>query len=244
MDSRNVELAASAFDCIASMKSAQDSGELAATAAAMFDKIGLPSVAMARFFTRAGEPGVSVLNGAFHKEWSERYLANRYVGVSQIAREMTRTAAPYSWDDVMRGREVTPAQKRIRDEAGEMGLEDGLFTPIAWPDGSYVAVALAGHRQHLADPMVRTWAEILSSYYGCEGRRLLGRSDPAAVRLSRRQQECLTWVRHGKSSSMISDILGISVQTVDEHIAEACRKLRVRTRIQAAVEASLTGLIH
>lgn len=61
--------------------------------------------------------------------------------------------------------------------------------------------------------------------------------------LSPRQRECLTWVRHGKSSSMISEILGLSVQTIDEHVAEACRKLGVRTRVQAAVEAVLAGII-
>jgi len=237
------ELATGAFDCIAAMKAAEDVDALSAVAGAMFGRLGLPSFALARFFRRTGEADVSVLDGEFHKEWSHRYLANRYVGLSQIAREMTVTPSPYSWDEVMRRREVSEAQKRIRSEAGEMGLEDGLFTPVAWPDGSYVAVAVAGSRRNLADPKVRIWAEILSSYYGCEGRRFLARPEAAPVRLSPRQRECLAWVRHGKSSGMISDIIGLSVQTVDDHIAEACRKLGVRTRVQAAVEATLTGLI-
>jgi DNA-binding CsgD family transcriptional regulator len=50
-------------------------------------------------------------------------------------------------------------------------------------------------------------------------------------------------VRQGKSSGVIADILGLSSETVEEHIAAACRKLKVRTRVQAAVEASLLGLI-
>lgn len=238
------ELAPGAFDCIASMKRAESISDLTGSASAMFVQLGLPSFAIARFFRRDGAADVSVLAGEFHEEWSQRYLANGYVALSQIAREMTLTAAPYSWDDVMRRRAASEAQQRIRNEAGEMGLEDGLFTPVAWPDGSYVAVALAGSRRNLADPMVRIWAEILSSYYGCEGRRFFGRPHSAAVRLSPRQRECLVWVRHGKSSGMISDILGLSVETVNDHIAEACRKLGVRTRIQAAVEASLMGLIE
>jgi LuxR family quorum-sensing system transcriptional regulator CciR len=237
------EFAVSAFDCIAAMKAARDIGRLSAAAGALFADLGLPSFAIARFFGRSGKPDVAVLDGEFHKEWSQRYLANRYVDVSQIAREMTVTAAPYSWDDVMLRPGVSEAQKRVRNEADSMGLENGLFTPVAWPDGSYVAVALAGRRRDLADPMVRTWAEILSSYYGCEARRFLARPAKPAVRLSPRQRECLTWVRHGKSSSMISGILGLSVQTVDDHIGEACRKLGVRTRTQAAVEATLSGLI-
>jgi DNA-binding CsgD family transcriptional regulator len=50
-------------------------------------------------------------------------------------------------------------------------------------------------------------------------------------------------VRQGKSSGVIADILDLSAETVEEHIAAACRKLKVRTRVQAAVEASMLGLI-
>ena len=237
------ELTAKAFDCVADMKRAAQAGDLSRAAAPMFAQLGLPSFAIARFFGRDRRGDVAVLDGAFHKEWSERYLANRYVAHSDIAGEMRVNPAPYSWDDVMAKRPVSDTQKRIRNEARTMGLADGLFTPVAWPDGSYVAVALAGPGRPLADPFARTMAEIVSSYYGCEARRLLGRPAPPPNALSRRQRECLAWVREGKSSGMIADILGLSVQTVDEHIAQACRKLGVRTRVQAAVEAVLRGLI-
>lgn len=61
--------------------------------------------------------------------------------------------------------------------------------------------------------------------------------------LSSRQRECLFWVRHGKSSADIAKILSLSSHSVDGHIAEACRKLGVRTRVQAVAEACLSGLI-
>ena len=77
----------------------------------------------------------------------------------------------------------------------------------------------------------------------CSGIAFAVRRKSRLQALSPRQRECLAWVRHGKSSSMISEILGLSVQTVDEHVAEACRKLGVRTRVQAAVEAALAGII-
>jgi DNA-binding NarL/FixJ family response regulator len=38
-------------------------------------------------------------------------------------------------------------------------------------------------------------------------------------------------------------ILGLSSSTIDEQVAEACRKLGVRTRVQAAVTASGLGLL-
>ena len=60
--------------------------------------------------------------------------------------------------------------------------------------------------------------------------------------LTRRQRECLAWVEQGKSSADIGTILGLSPETVNEHVAEACRRLGVRTRIQAVVAARAWGL--
>ena len=61
--------------------------------------------------------------------------------------------------------------------------------------------------------------------------------------LTARQIECLEWVQAGKSSSVIGQILGVSKRTVDEHLGEACRRLQVRTRIQAVAIANELGLI-
>lgn len=237
------QLARRAFDCIADMKRAETGDDLSKTAAPLFEDVGLPFFALAKFFRPDGAADVAILAGAFHSEWASRYLANRYVGHSQIAREMIRTREPYSWEDVMRRRPVEERQKRIKEEAREFGLADGLFTPVRWIDGSYAAVVLSGSVPELQDPFVRTTASVLSNYYAGESRRLAAASKERKSGLSPRQRECLAWVRQGKSSGVIADILGLSVETVDEHLAEACRKLKVRTRVQAAVEAALAGLI-
>ena len=61
--------------------------------------------------------------------------------------------------------------------------------------------------------------------------------------LTPRQRECLLWVRMGKSSSDIGDLLGLSAETVNDHIAAACQRLGVRTRVQAVAEAAVHGFI-
>jgi DNA-binding CsgD family transcriptional regulator len=155
---------------------------------------------------------------------------------------MLVTSSPYVWSKVIQKRGLTSEQAQIWNEASDFGLTDGLFTPVRWSDGSYAAVVLAGDKPLLADPLLNISAEILSAYYCSEVRRLTLRC-PAKPLLTGRQRECLAWVRQGKSSTMIAEILGISVSTVDEHVAEACIKLGVRTRVQAAVEAAVVGLI-
>jgi DNA-binding CsgD family transcriptional regulator len=70
-------------------------------------------------------------------------------------------------------------------------------------------------------------------------------AEPAAPRadLTARQIECLRWTAEGKSSWDIAQILGISPRTVDEHLDNACRKLGVKRRAQAAVAAARAGLL-
>lgn len=236
-------LARRVFDSVAGMKRAGDADALSANVEGMFGDLGLPHFAIARFFAADRSPGVSVLSGRFHQAWSQRYMRSAYVRHSVIARELLRSRLPYSWEEVMLSREVDEAQRRIRNEASEIGLADGLFTPVRWFDGSYAAVVLAGPERPLDDAFVRTAAEILSGYYAAEGRRLANEATATAQFLTPRQRECLAWVRQGKSSSAIGEILGLSAQTVNEHLEDACRRLGVRTRVQAAVEASLAGMI-
>ena len=64
-----------------------------------------------------------------------------------------------------------------------------------------------------------------------------------SVDLTDRETDSLTWSARGKTSSEIAVILGLSKRTVDFHIENACRKLKVATRIEAAVKAASGRLI-
>ncbi len=65
-----------------------------------------------------------------------------------------------------------------------------------------------------------------------------------SVALNDREVQSLTWSARGKTSTEIAVILGLSKRTVDFHIENACRKLNVATRIEAAVKASSGRLIE
>lgn len=58
-----------------------------------------------------------------------------------------------------------------------------------------------------------------------------------------RQLECLYWVQAGKSATDIGCILGVSPRTVEAHLAKACARFGVRTRIQAVLKAKALGLL-
>lgn len=237
-------LARRAFDAMAELQTAGDLADLEAIARGVFEDLGFTYFAAAQFFRADRTPDTQVLFGAFHPGWAQRYVANDYGRHSGIAREMLVSAKPYSWSDVLGRRTLSAESERIWNEAREFRMKDGLFAPMRGADGSYCAVVLSGEHVDPSDRFVRMAAQVLCGFYGSEGQRLLSAEGACRPVLTPRQRECLAWVRQGKSSTDIGDLLGLSAPTVDGHIAEACRRLGVRTRVQAVVEASVLGLIE
>lgn len=58
-----------------------------------------------------------------------------------------------------------------------------------------------------------------------------------ALGLTARESEVLYWVAHGKSNTVVSDILGITLNTVKKHLDRIYRKLGVENRTAAAKAA-------
>lgn len=238
----STDLASRSFLAIDALQRAGSAAELDQALGEAFADLGITYYGVARFFAADRTPCVAMLTGRYQTAWADRYTARGYAAASQMTRAMLTRRKPYSWSDVLDSRPVSRVQARIVAEAREHGLRDGLYCPGRWPDGSYAAVILSGAQPQLHDPLGRSIAEVLGAFYFMELKRLL-RGNGSRCGLSPRQRDCLLWVREGKSSQAISGILGISVHTVDEHVREACRRLGVRTRVQAAVEAFANGLL-
>ncbi len=59
--------------------------------------------------------------------------------------------------------------------------------------------------------------------------------------LSGREQQCLEWVSHGKTSWETAVILGLSERTVNFHLRNACCKLNVYGRQAGVAKAMRAG---
>jgi DNA-binding CsgD family transcriptional regulator len=70
----------------------------------------------------------------------------------------------------------------------------------------------------------------------------LQRASPA-VHLSPRERECLDWVAKGKSAGEMAMIMGLSVETVRDHLKRVRGKLNASTRAQALMRAVELGMI-
>jgi DNA-binding NarL/FixJ family response regulator len=117
-------------------------------------------------------------------------------------------------------------------EALRLVLAGGVYVPpIVWPavgDASLLAqgasVAAPTHAAVAMDADVNT-ATLPSSF--------------DALRLTPRQSDVLAALLHGKTNKLIAKELGLSIETVKDHVSAVLRVLGVRTRTQAVLVVGL-----
>lgn len=240
------DIARRAFDAVAAAQHASTLPELNGLVGRTFEALGFDVYLGVNAVDATGRPNIELLFGQAPEAWYAHYRDHGYEQCDAVIQEMLRSTEPLFWSDLAQRRTIKDVELRVLNEAGDFGLQNGFMTPLHNLDGSISAVLLMGSQVEARDPDLRAAAHLLSLYYGSVGRRLLASSQDRPVRarpLTPRQRECLLWVRMGKSSADIGDLLGLSSETVNEHIAEACQRLGVRTRVQAVAEAAVRGLI-
>jgi DNA-binding CsgD family transcriptional regulator len=67
--------------------------------------------------------------------------------------------------------------------------------------------------------------------------------DQETAELTRRELEILKWVKHGKSNTEISDIMSVSVKTIEYHVGNILKKLGAANRTAAVVIAIRNKLL-
>ena len=172
-------------------------------------------------------------------------MEQRLAADDQLMLAGLRSPEPTTWRRFIRETKISTGQRRIFDEATDFELSDGFFLPIHQLDGSVACVALVSDRELPEDSRTRAALHMLALYYSFAVRRFLRPPPdlPPKTSLTPRQRECLQWVRAGKTDWEIGRIIGISEHTVIEHLDQARRRLGVKTRTQAVIEAVARGII-
>jgi len=207
--------------------------------------LGFPRFAISRLSRAHGRsrPAMTVetLCARYPDHWVHHYAKQDYGPVDPVHRTAFVQATPYRWADIAG---LNHIERRVLGEASEAGLVNGVSIPIHEPDGSILLVNLASPSSELKIEVNLRLASLISALFHQELVRL---TRPRYVNplphLSPRQKECLTWVARGKSSWAIAEILKISPHTVDYHVGEAMKILRINSRTAAAVFAASNGLI-
>jgi LuxR family quorum sensing-dependent transcriptional regulator len=177
-------------------------------------------------------------------EWSERYFKGNYIANDPARLHLARSAAPYTWGEMVAFRSYSKMQKTIVHEASEFRMKTGIVFPMLGPKSGPAMVTIAGENEDLScrDKAALHMAAI---YTHILVRKL---SDippkPAVQALSERERECLQWNAVGKSDWEIGTILSISEKSASTYMQRVKHKFGVATRKQAVVEALRAGVIN
>jgi DNA-binding CsgD family transcriptional regulator len=177
-------------------------------------------------------------------EWLLEYQRNDYVRHDMVPALARLSATPFTWVELLRGREQTPKQIEFHNRVRELGVIDGYAVPIHLPGGDVgLCVSVATHVIEDTEERLALHLASLYAHHRCQA--LGGLTDASSVKapLSPRELECLKWVLDGKSDMDIGKILGISHTTVHFHVERVKKKLGVRTRTQAAAMVMTLGYL-
>ena len=127
--------------------------------------------------------------------------------------------------------------------ANEMGVFDQYMIPVYGP--FMINGVIAFGKGTTIDPGEKAMLKKMESLAAAYHNRMVlhfgeKRSD---IDLSKRENEVLTWIARGKSSTDIATILGLSVSSVDTYTRRIFEKMGVNDRVSAAVNGVVEGLV-
>lgn len=181
--------------------------------------------------------------GNFPDAWAYRYLTQGYDATDPVRLFAFRTAQPFTWSEAHTRIAAERALPPILDEAADMGLKTGGSISIFGPSGRMYSLSFASATPGVESDWRLPILGLLAHQVHLAYERLAAPAPPPPTPLTRREQDVLHWCARGKSNGDISDIMGISANTVDYHMRRIYMKLGVNSRTPAALMGIMNGLI-
>ncbi len=182
----------------------------------------------------------------YPRDWAEYFVDNQLYADDPIHRACLVSAVGFSWREVPRKISMTSRQWTILENAASHGLRNGYTVPINIPGESSGSCSFATEGQAELPPDGALLAELIGAFAFEAARRLaptFAVPSQGPPRLTSRQHDCLLLAIQGKTDWEISRILGLSEETVTEHLDLARQRYGVAKRLPLAVRAIYDGQI-
>lgn len=194
-------------------------------------------------FAAAGATAIRLHN--YPPNWVAWFDENRLGVTDPVHRASQVTNVGFVWDKVPDMIKLTTADRDVLAKARREGIGDGFTVPAHIPgeaSGSCsFAVAPFGEVNDAYLPIAQ-----LVGAFAFEAARRINRVrliDVEAPTLTERQRDCVLWMARGKTDWEIAQILGLSPETVTQHMNTARDRYDVAKRPQLAVRALFDGHI-
>ncbi|WP_122500371.1 LuxR family transcriptional regulator [Pseudomonas viridiflava] len=182
------------------------------------------------------------------EDWHTLWCRKGYYQIDPVQQLAVNSVSPFVWS--YQPKAETVLRKVIKDlhtpvvrYLNEFHMTCGVTVPIHMPKGGFATLtgicsdssdaALEDARQSLAEfgLLAHAFQEVAypmfdEAMHSC-----------TAIKLTRRERECLRWSAEGLTAREIAQHLNRSVATVTLHLNSAMQKLGAKNRVQAVVRA-------
>ncbi|MCX8477992.1 MAG: LuxR family transcriptional regulator [Sphingomonas sp.] len=240
-----MSLARVAEEFARAIENAADLDELANAVEAIARETGFRYFALTHHvdIPRAPQPAIRLDN--YPPAWVEYFDAQRLGPSDPVHRASQLTNTGFCWSDLGDMIDLSPRDRDILQRSQRAGIGDGFTVPAHVPGESAGSCSFATVK---GKEIRREWL-LLAHHVGelafDRARQLSGIRALAAdrPRLTDRQRDCLFWAARGKTDYEIAIILGLSHETVIQHVKQARGRYGIAKRAQLAVHALFDGTL-
>jgi LuxR family quorum-sensing system transcriptional regulator CciR len=162
-----------------------------------------------------------------------------------VHRASHRTSVAFPWSKLNELIPLTAKDRLVLAAARKAGIGEGMTVPAHVPGEAHGSCSFAASAGIELDPDRLPLAQLAGAFAFEAARHIQRMREPPAPlpRLTDRQRECVIWAARGKSDWEISRILGVSHETVTDHLKHARERYGVGKRTLLAVHALFDGTI-
>lgn len=171
-----------------------------------------------------------VVFGKPSREWSARYRERGYFRHDAVLSHLMRTNDAVWWTRFSKEARLSHEERMLFEESRAFGVAEGLTAPVRLPDGSVWVCALTGEDPDMR-PDVADAAKFASERYILQAMELRLPVEPEIRGLSvtAGQAEIIELLSRGHTLREAADALGIRPSTAYNQIADAKRRVMVKT---------------
>lgn len=209
-------------------------------------EMGYDYFALTHHVDLSGAPPSTIRLHNYPTSWVEYFDRHGLATADPVHRASQLTAIGFPWQRVPEMIPLTHADRRILALAADHGIGEGFTIPAHVPGEANGSCSFATISGRALPPGNAVQAQLVGAF-AFEGARRVWQVRPAErgapPRLTDRQRDCLIWAARGKGDWEIAMILGISEETVAQHIRQACERYGVQKRTSLMIHALFDATI-
>lgn len=179
----------------------------------------------------------------------DRYMADQgYFAINPCVRWTALGRPAFTWREVQstrrRASDVPAKETLMWADAADAEMRDGLVVRTHAPTGQLLSMRMITSETRIRSPD-RTLLETLAIVFSSLRHRFheSAADAPLNATLTRREAECLRWAAQGFHDYDIAERMGISANTVRNHMQNAMQKLNAPSRLAAFYRALSLGAL-